>query len=48
MTILDDPADEHWATPYESWCERMGVHPEAPGAFDHYQTSLSVPGRPVA
>lgn len=34
MTIKDQ--DDQLATPYESWCERQGVHPEAPGAFDFY------------
>ena len=43
MTVMGDLAGEQWATPYESWCERLGVHPEAPGAFDHYVATLEQP-----
>ncbi|WP_257866215.1 hypothetical protein [Nocardioides marmotae] len=31
---ISDLRDERLSKPYESWCERRGLHPEVPGAFD--------------
>ena len=34
------PTDEsapELATPYELWCEGVGIHPDSPGAWDAYQ-----------
>ncbi|MDN4174538.1 hypothetical protein QWY28_16375 [Nocardioides sp. SOB77] len=43
MSTAPQPIDDQVSTPYESWCERQGVHPEAPGAFDHYVSTLDAP-----
>lgn len=43
MSLVGQPVEDQWATPYESWCERQGVHPEAPGAFDHYVATMDAP-----
>lgn len=34
MHTASELLDDQWATPFESWCERQGVHPDAFGAFD--------------
>ncbi|WP_262491405.1 hypothetical protein [Nocardioides marmotae] len=37
---ISDLTDERLSTPYESWCERQGLHAEAPGAFDQHVSTI--------
>ncbi|MBZ5738521.1 hypothetical protein [Nocardioides mangrovi] len=38
--IIDFTAEpERLTTPFESWCAAMGIHPEALGAWDLYESS---------
>lgn len=39
LGVLDDCADTV-ATPFEQWCDRQGVHPEAPLVWESYEASL--------
>jgi hypothetical protein len=34
-----DERDLHVTTGFEDWCEQQGVHPEAFGAWESYQSS---------
>ena len=40
------PADERLTTPFEDWCESVGLHPEQPGAWELYSQVTSAPVAP--
>ena len=42
MAPTDPRHDEscHLSTPFEDWCELVGTHPEAFGAWERYETQV--------
>lgn len=43
MTTMERPDVDPICTPYEAWCERERIHPEAPGAYEYYAWTLEQP-----
>ena len=38
--FASESADPPLTTPFEDWCEREGVHPEAPGAWEFFERTV--------
>lgn len=46
--MLDDTAIDRLTTPFEDWCAAVGVHPEAPGAWEYFAQLSAHPDRTAA
>jgi len=32
-----------FSTPFEDWCERLGLHPDEPGAWERFEGAFRTP-----